>query len=115
MVQNRKLISIGGDTSDKLTKRFEDEKPKISFAEWVTDYLKVNLEKDDFLRRYAPYIEKIGVTDNRLTLRDNKENKLTDIFMKDGKVYCSVDETTNCIHTQFAWALPELARLKNNA
>lgn len=114
MVQNRKLVSIGGDTSDRLTKRYGEEKPKISFAEWVTEYLQVNLEKDDFLKNYAPFIEKIGITDNRLTLRDNKENKLTDIFMKDDQVYCSVDETTNCIHTRFAWALPELAKLKKD-
>lgn len=109
MVQNRKLISIGGNTSEKLTKRFEDEKPKVSFAEWVTEYLQVNLEKDDFLRTYAPNLHKIGITDNILYLKDSKKNKVIEIRMSNGNLESNDDDP---IYLQFAWALPELAKLK---
>jgi len=108
MVKNRKLVSISEEASEKLTKLYKETEPKISFAEWVTEYILINLEKDEFLRRYAPNISKIGITDNILYLKDSKENKIVEIVMKNGKLTSSDD---NPIYLQFAWALPELVKL----
>ena len=109
MVKDRKVIAIGGITSEKLEKRHQEENPKISFAEYVDEYLQVKLEHDDFLRTYAPGISKIGITDNILYLKDGKEDKVIEIRLING-ILQSNDESP--IYTQFAMALPELAKLK---
>lgn len=109
MVKDRKVIAIGGTTSERLEERHKIENPKLSFAEYVDEYLLINLEKDDFLRTYAPGLSKIGITDNVLYLKDSKENKVIEIRLVNG-ILQSNDE--NPIYTQFAMALPELAKLK---
>lgn len=109
MVKNRKLMSIGEEVSDKLNKLYEKADPKPTFAEWVTDYLLISLEKEEFLQKHAPNISKIGITDNILYLKDSKENKVVEITTKNGKLVSSDD---NPIYLQFAWALPDVVKLK---
>ncbi len=108
MVKNRKLVSIGEEVLDKLSVLWEKSDPKPTFAEWVNGYLLVSLEKDEFLRKYAPNISKIGITDNVLTRKDSKKKKYIEIRMVNGKLTSNDNDP---IYLQFAWALPELVKL----
>ncbi len=113
----RKNLSVLNEVHDKASVRYKKEfkanQTNLSFIKWFSEYVLLNLEKDEYMARYAPHLESVGITDNRLTIRDNKKDKLTDIFLKDGHFYCNLDEVDNCEHIQFALALPELVRLKN--
>lgn len=112
----RKSLTVLNDVHDRATVRHETElkaqKTNLSFTKWISEYILMNLERDEFLRIYAPFLEKIGISDNRITIRDSKMEKLTDVFLKDEKLFCSLDESDDCIHIHFALALPELGRLK---
>jgi hypothetical protein len=110
----RRNLSILNEVYDKIKSKYDSEKTGISFVRWVSDYLLMNLEKDEFIRSYAPHLSKIGIHENRLIIKDTKKNQLAEIFLKDGQLYCSLDESTDCLHIHFALALPELARLKKN-
>lgn len=114
--EGRKSLTVLDKVHQIAAKRHEDEvkaqKTNLSFTKWVSEYLLMNLERDEFLRIYSPSLEKIGIHNNRITIRDNKLDKLTDVFLKDEEFFCSLDETDDCIHIHFALALPELGRLK---
>ena len=105
----RKSLSVLNVVYEKLRVSYESEKSEKSFVKWVSDYLLVNLEKDEFVRRYAPFIHRIGFEDNVLYLRDSKKKQIIEIRLKDGKLQSSEEDP---IYLQFAMALPELARLK---
>lgn len=112
----RKSLTVLKEVHAKAMEKYEIEKSsnktESSFIKWFSDYVMMNLERDEFLKDYAPYLEKIGYSNNMLTIRDHKVNNITDIFMKDGRLYCSLDETDDCMHIHFALALPELSKLK---
>lgn len=83
----------------------------MTLIDYVNEILLLNVEKDDFLKRYAPYIEAITVG-NTIVLRDHKINKVAEIYMKNGMLYCSHDESNDCMHIHFALALPDVAKIK---
>ncbi|MGH2612248.1 MAG: hypothetical protein ACRDFB_04270 [Rhabdochlamydiaceae bacterium] len=87
------------------------EEKGMTLLDYVNEILLLNVEKDDFLKRYAPYIEKINVGQT-LVLRDHKINKLVEVFLKSNTLYCSHDESGDCMHIHFALAIPEIAKLK---
>jgi len=113
----RKSLTVRTEVHSKAVSRYEQEKEKnktdMSFINWFSEYILLNLEKDEYIASYAPFLEKIGIRDNRLIIRDKKRDKLTDIFLKDGKFFCNLDEKNDCEHIHFALAMPELVRLKS--
>lgn len=94
---------------------------KIAFArnipikKYVNEMLMMNLEKDEFLKFYAPYLSKVGLQDNILLLKDSKSNIYVEISLKNNTLFCSAHESTDCIHVHFALALPEIVKLKIKA
>ena len=88
--------------------RYDSEKSDKTFVRWISDYILMNFEKDDFLRKYAPFISKIGITQNVLYLKDSKKNEVIEIRMVNGKLQSSYEDP---IYLQYAMALPELAKL----
>lgn len=111
MTTNRNNISVLTEVYKKIKERYESEDTKISFVSWVSDYILMNLEKDDFLSWYAPNLHKIGITDNVLYIKDSKKNKIVEIRMIGGKLQSSDDDP---IYLHYAMALPELIKLKND-
>ena len=112
----RNNMSVSNQVYDKVKTRYELEKgekrTELSFVKWVSDYLLMNLEKDEFVKDYAPYLSKIGFQDNRLIIRDEKSNKITEVYLNNDKLYCILDESDDCVHIHYTLALPELGRLK---
>lgn len=99
--------------SDKQKQLFEIESKKQGFTKWVSDYLLMNLERDKFLKLYAPYLSKVGIEGNRLTIRDENTKSYHDVYLHDHKLVCETDNSDSCIHVRFALALPELGKLKS--
>jgi len=83
----------------------------FEIKKYINELLAMNIEKDAFLKKYAPFLEKVGLRDNVLLLKDNKLHEYVEIFLKNEKLYCAEDESANCIHIHFALALPELGRI----
>jgi hypothetical protein len=58
--------------------------------------------------KHAPYMEKIDIDQNRVTLKDNKRNRIVEVLLKDGELQCLLDEKSDCVHVGFVYSLPEL-------
>jgi len=84
---NRNNIAVLRDVYEKIRQRYTDEQTDVSFVKWFSDYVLMNLEKDEYLSTYAPNLHKIGITDNILYLKDSKKNKIVEIRMVNGKLH----------------------------
>ncbi len=82
----------------------------LTLVDYINDTISHNLEREAFLKSYAPHIEKISAGDT-LVLRDNKTKKIVEVSIKDGKLHCTNDDT-DCIHIHYALASQEIGRLK---
>ena len=114
MVQtDRHNITVTSEVYDRVAKIYRKEKSDKSLTRWVSDKLLMVLEKDEFLKGYAPFLSKITVTGNSVIMRDEKLQRLVEVIYRDNKFWCDADEKECCVHVHFALALPELAELKN--
>jgi len=79
---------------------------------YVNEALRMMVEKDRFLERYAPHLSLDDLQEpNVIVLKDTEKRGLVDVRVVDGELRCDVDRTTDCVHTHFAWALQEVAKL----
>lgn len=81
---------------------------------YVNDLLSDVLDKDEFLKMYAPYLSVIDIIDNVIYLRDAKLKHSVEIYLKDQQLYCEYDKALDCKHIHYAFAIPEIARLDLN-
>ena len=84
-----------------------------SFSGYVTYMLEEMMQKDKTFARYAPKIEKISVDEDRVILKDTIENRIAEVALQRGELYCQLCEDKNCVHVGFAWAIPEVYELLN--
>jgi hypothetical protein len=84
-----------------------------SFSGYVTYMLEEMMQKDKTFAKYAPKIEKISVDDDRVILKDNIKNRIAEVAMQRGELFCQLCEDKNCVHVGFAWAIPEVYELLN--
>lgn len=111
--QKRHNLTVTSEIYERVAKIYKKEKTDKSLTQWVSDKLLLSLEKDDFLKSYAPFLSKIAINQNSVILRDEKLQRLVEIIYRDNKFWCDVDEKECCVHVHFALALPELAELKS--
>jgi len=110
-------ITIRAEVITKIKKKFIekqqrnvlDESKKI--GSFVNDLLIEVLEKDEFLSIMMPYYSLIGIQDNILFIKDEKSKKIAEVYLKDLTLYCELDESQDCEHIHFAYAIPEVAKL----
>src|SRR5690242_7032195 len=88
---------------EKQQRNALDENKKI--GSFVNDLLVDVLEKDEFLSVMMPYYSPIGIHDNVLFIRDEKNKKVAEIYLKDHMLYCDLDQTQDCEHIHFAYAI----------
>ena len=81
---------------------------------WVNDLLEDVIEKDEFLKLYAPFLTVIDIIDNIIYLRDAKLKRSVEVYLKHQQLYCEYDKNFNCKHIHYAFAIPEIAKLNLN-
>ena len=118
-VLGRKLVKRGGKdviTVEIFKETYDVLKQNAAKRRWNTkDYINTVLleaiERDKFLQTYAPSLSKLGNEDNILFIRDAKQGKTAEIYLRDRALYCNVCESRDCMHIHYALALPEIAKL----
>ncbi len=78
-----------------------------SFSGYLTSMMEETMTKYEAFARHEPFMEKIDVEQNRITVKDNKKDKIAEIFLRDDQLYCSLDGNTDCVHIGFVYSLPE--------
>ncbi len=92
----------------------------ISFSGFVTGLMREAMIKHETFLKYAPFIEKIAIEDDRVILKDNKRDRIAEVMIKDCKLQCLLEDdngedneeekrnTTDCVHIGFVYSLPEI-------
>lgn len=110
------LITLRVNIVKELREKWRRERERNPFVNehfggFVNELLHDILEKDEFLKHYAPFLSEEGCTRDTLYIKDYKENRVTEIHFNDNKLYCTLCTSFDCFHIQFAMATPRVAKL----
>ncbi|HWY34310.1 MAG TPA: hypothetical protein VNX68_06665 [Nitrosopumilaceae archaeon] len=84
-----------------------------SFAGYITFMMEDLMQKDETFARYAPKLEKISVDDNRVVVKDNIKNRIAEVAIQNGELYCMFCEEKDCVHVGFVFSLPDVYEVLN--
>jgi hypothetical protein len=111
-------VDIQNSTYKMLAAKAEER--NLSTRKFINDLLYNLVKKADFIRKYCPDIYLDTVGNNSLYLKDYRPvlddssiglPKTAEILIKDGRIFCSLDGSNDCVHIHFAYCLPEIAVL----
>jgi len=117
LAKGSKNITIRVGLMPRLMKKhLEDLQKKPSKTDpkligFVNDLLSDVIDKDEFLKCYAPFLSVIDIIDNIIYLKDAKLKHSIEIYLKNNQLFCEYDKGFNCKHIHYAFAIPEIARL----
>ena len=109
-----KSITISEQVYDKFHDVFQKNKSELamkgvnSFAGYVTYMLEDMMLKDKTFARYAPKLEKISVDDDRVIIKDNIKNRIAEVTIQRGELFCQLCEEKDCVHIGFVFSLPDV-------
>ena len=109
-----KSITISEAVYDKFNQVYQKNKDDLtmkgvnSFSGYVTYMLEEMMQKDKTFARYAPKLEKISVDDDRVILKDNIKNRIAEVAVQKGELFCQLCDEKNCVHVGFVWSIPEV-------
>ena len=85
-----------------------------SFAGYITFMMEDLMQKDETFARYAPKMEKISADDNRVVIKDNIKNRIAEVAVQNGELYCMLCEEKDCVHIGFVFSLSEVYEVLNS-
>jgi hypothetical protein len=115
-----KSITISEEVYDKFFDVYQKNKPELtmkgvnSFAGYITYMLEDMMQKDKTFARYAPKLEKISVDDDRVIIKDNIKNRIAEVTIQRGELYCQLCEEKDCVHIGFVFSLPDVYEVLNS-
>lgn len=115
-----KSITVSEEVYDKFFDVFEKNKPDLtmkginSFSGYVTYMLEQTMLKDKTFARYAPKLEKIAIDDDRVVLKDNIKNRIAEVAVQKGELFCQLCEERDCVHVGFVFSLPDVYEILNS-
>ncbi|MFB5630731.1 MAG: hypothetical protein ACE5RN_04000 [Nitrosopumilaceae archaeon] len=115
-----KSITISEEVYDKFHDVFQKNKSELSmkgvnsFAGYITYMLEDMMLKDKTFAKYAPKLEKISVDDDRVIIKDNIKNRIAEVTIQRGELFCQLCEEKNCFHIGFVFSLPDVYEVLNS-
>lgn len=82
-----------------------------SFSRYVNDLIVDRIEADEALSRVAPFMQKIGLQDNSIMLKDNKLGRMVEVQVQGKELFCFLCQKNDCVHVGFSYAIPEVYRV----
>ena len=114
-----KSITVSESVYNKFHDVYKKNKQELamkginSFAGYITYMMEDLMQKDETFARYAPKLEKIAVDDNRVVLRDNIKNRIAEVAIQNGELYCMLCEEKDCFPVGFVFSLPDVYEVIN--
>jgi len=109
------VITITQQAHDKARQRYDKkvkaEKLSKSFSKYVNDLIIETIEADENLSLTAPFMQKIGLQDNSIMIKDNKIGRIVEVQVHGKDLICMYDEKKDCMHVGYAYAIPEVYRV----
>ena len=109
-----KSITISETVYDKFFRVYENSKESLtmkginSFAGYVTYMLEQNMQKDKTFAKFAPKLELISIEDDRVIIKNNIVNRIAEIVIQRGELYCQLCEVKDCHCIGYVWSIPEI-------
>ena len=103
---------MSGKRLKRLEKEFQQNKSKqlgSSFSAFIADAALIELERRDLINR-AAYISLIAINNNAIILKDVKEKRFAEVYLRNQALKCDTCDKDDCIHVGFALALPEIRK-----
>ncbi|MCE2507792.1 MAG: hypothetical protein J4G04_00590 [Nitrosopumilaceae archaeon] len=79
-----------------------------SLSGYISYMLEERMQENEAMAVHAPRMKKISVDDDRVVLLDSKVNRIAEVAVQNGVMFCQLCEENNCLHVGFAYALPEV-------
>ncbi len=114
-----KTVLLRSEYVDGLKALYERKKHPLldqginSFTGFVNDLVWHVIEADRVLSRKAPFLSEVGMTEDGVTIRDARLNRIVDVKVRNGELVCELDNSNSCLHVGFAYAIPEVYRVMN--
>ena len=114
-----KSITVSEQVYEKFHDVYNKNKEELtmkgvnSFSGYVTYMLEEMMQKDKTFARYAPKLEKISVDDDRVILKDNIKNRIAEVAIQKGELFCQLCEEKDCVHVGFVFSLPDVYEVLN--
>ncbi len=115
-----KSITISEQVYDKFFDVFQENKSELamkgvnSFAGYITYMLEDMMLKDKTFARYAPKLEKISVDEDRVIIKDNIKNRIAEVTIQRGELFCQLCDEKSCFHIGFVFSLPDVYEVLNS-
>ena len=103
-------VDIERSDYDKLSEYCKDS--GLSVKRMTNKIIKDYMNRRDLAAGFSKELSFVGISSNRLTLRDQDSEELIDVYFEEKLLFCSKHKTNYCKHTYFALLLPELEQLK---
>jgi len=115
-----KSITVSETVYDKFYDIYQKNKQELvmkgvnSFAGYITYMLEQTMQKDKTFAKYAPKLEKISIDEDRVIVKDNIKNRIAEVAIQRGELYCQLCEEKNCFHVGFVFSLPDVYEILNS-
>ncbi|HXV50544.1 MAG TPA: hypothetical protein VD689_00255 [Nitrosopumilaceae archaeon] len=115
-----KSITVSDTVYDRYYDIYQKNKQELamkgvnSFAGYITYMLEQTMQKDKTFAKYAPKLEKVSIDDDRVIVKDNIKNRIAEVTIQRGELYCQLCEEKNCFHVGFVFSLPDVYEILNS-
>lgn len=89
-------LSLRADLVDRIQKVREEKqegRKKVPLGTVIEDLLIPELERNEALRLYAPYLEQVSIDQDGIFIKDNRIQRIAELRLKGGDLYCDLDSS----------------------
>lgn len=104
-------VAIEPELYRKLREKAGEKRTEL--IRYVNDVLAASIEKDEFLKMYAPNLSRRDIIGNCLIVWDDMKRRAAEVWLREGNLYCELCKQDDCMHVHFALAIPEVGKLTN--
>ena len=110
-----KSFSLKEDIYNELFSKYGKNKETLkkkginSFSAYLISILNESIK--NIILPESTFFEKIFHDETSIAIKDKKKNKIIEISISKGKLFCNQDNSNSCIHIGFAYSLPEVLKL----
>jgi hypothetical protein len=107
-------LTMAKATHDIIRQAWEKESEDKKLSSWVLEVILQAIEKDKWLKKYAPHLSYVGTDQNGILLRDRHlKDSIVEVTLLDNRLWCQICKEKNCMHVYFTMGRPELNYEKN--
>lgn len=107
-------ITIPESVYERFSRDYQESKNDLavrgirSLSGYISYMFESRMQENETLARRAPMIKRVSTDSDRAVLLDNTTNRIAEIVFQNGELFCQLCEESDCLHTGFAYALPEV-------